>query len=99
MTYDHCPCCEITALPHASDCTFAADCPVECEQFDALAELRAEVARLRLTDAERGLVQEAVEEAERQHRDAVAGLAGDEEALAPYLARAMVWRGLLERLA
>ena len=56
MTFDRCPCCEITALPHTADCTFAADCPVECEQFDGVAELRAEVARLRLTDEERDAI-------------------------------------------
>ena len=53
MTFDYCPCCRVIALPHTTDCTFATDCPAECDQFDAVAELRAEVERLRLTDEER----------------------------------------------
>ena len=65
MTFDRCPCCEITALPHASDCTFAVDCRVECEQFDEVAELRAEIARLRLTDAERQAITNAISTLER----------------------------------
>jgi len=48
MTYDYCPCCQVETLPHADDCTFASDCPVECEQFNAVAELRGEVESLRL---------------------------------------------------
>ena len=51
-----------------------------------------------LTDAERNLVMAALQEAERQHSDALAGLAGDAEAIAPYWRRVLVWRGLLERL-
>lgn len=47
MLYDHCPCCEVTRLPHEDGCTFAADCPAECEVFDELATLRAEIDELR----------------------------------------------------
>lgn len=47
MIYDHCPCCEITRLPHEDDCTFSADCPAECEVFDEIATLRAEIDELK----------------------------------------------------
>ncbi len=39
-----CPCCEAT--PHADDCTFATDCPVEHER---VAKARAALARLETT--------------------------------------------------
>ena len=41
-----CPCCEVQRPPHRDDCTFSADAPGDCKDFDEVATLRAEAARL-----------------------------------------------------
>jgi hypothetical protein len=74
MTYDYCPCCQVDTLPHADDCTFASDCPVECEQFNAVAELRGEVARL-------NAVIESLRREVRTQRLEIAGLREERRAL------------------
>ena len=54
MIHHTCPCCEVALPPHRDGCTFAADCPEACEDFDY-------VASLRLTDDEREAFKVAAE--------------------------------------
>jgi len=42
MIHETCPCCDVSKLPHAGDCTFSDDCPDECADFDYVAGIRAE---------------------------------------------------------
>ena len=47
MIHSTCPCCEVACPPHRDGCTFHVDCQSEAKDFDDVALLRAEVARLR----------------------------------------------------
>ena len=47
MIHTTCPCCEVACPPHRDGCTFYVDCQSEAKDFDDVALLRAEVARLR----------------------------------------------------
>ena len=47
MIHSTCPCCEVLCPPHRDGCTFHVDCQSEAKDFDDVALLRAEIARLR----------------------------------------------------
>ena len=58
MIHNTCPCCGIDRLPHLTDCTFGSDAPEAADDFDEVLGLRDEIARLRITDAERFTLRE-----------------------------------------
>jgi hypothetical protein len=60
MIHNTCPCCGTSRLPHLADCTFRSDAPEAADDFDEVLGLRAEIASLRLTDAERMAVDMAI---------------------------------------
>jgi hypothetical protein len=76
MIHFLCPCCKVSSLPHADECTFRKDWPKGCADFDYIANLRsgleaalagleaalAEVERHRMTPQERAVVAEAADE-------------------------------------
>ncbi len=60
MIHFLCPCCKVSRLPHANECTFRKDWPEGCADFDYIANLRsgleaalAEVERHKMTSEER----------------------------------------------